>query len=315
MADTRVIAASIADEVRAAAAYARGAILVAPFITAAGMDVVLSALPADSSLTVFTRWRASEVAAGVSDPSIISSVRARGGRVFLNDSLHAKVYVFDDSLAFVGSANLTERGLGVGDRSNLETLAALRPPPTSLFVFLRHLACTSCEASEADARRIVEAAEQFPLVPAINDVRVQRAPAQVLGHFPQLRAPERLFQLYQSVAAAMTRDEREQALDDLRTLNIPDGLSAEAFREAVRTAIRGHPIVIGLDDYLLHPRRFGEVTDWLKARAEYRSHPASQRHAQTLIRWLLYFLPDRYRLGQPHYSEVLERVGSQPRPR
>ena len=310
MADARVISGRILDELRDAASDARSVVVVAPFITSAGMEVILEALPTTGTVTVYTRWRASDVAAGVSDPRILERLVGSGGRVFLMDSLHAKLYLFDDTIAFVGSANLTQRGLGTCDPCNLEILAVLDPPPTSVFVFLRHLAQMATEATKEDARRILEAAKRVPASPGFEDVRIDRGPQRQSLPFPNLRAPERLYSLYRNVACALTLDERAQALDDLQVLGIRDGMTCEQFGEAVRFEVLRNSLIDGLDRFLAQPRRFGEITDWLKTRDAYASHQACQRQAQTIIRWLLHFFPQRYRLGQPHYSEVLERVRS-----
>jgi hypothetical protein len=308
MADARFIVSGLTLELQTAAAHARAVTLVSPFITSGGIQVVLGALPENCSLTVVTRWRASEVAAGVSDPGILASVVERRGRVLLNDGLHAKLYLFDEDVAFVGSANLTERGFAVYGTGNVEALVSLAPPPTSLFRFVRRLALESVEATDADAIMMLAAAKTLPPRHPFNDVRVERVQGPAVGPFPQLRSPERLFDLYLTLTSALTREERAQAIDDLNALAIPDGLGDSEFAQAVKANLRRHPLVVALDSFLETRRRFGEVTEWLKTTRSYPSHRSCQRHAQTLIRWLTYYLPETYRVGQPHYAEVLERV-------
>ncbi|WP_181893068.1 hypothetical protein [Falsiruegeria mediterranea] len=63
---------------------------------------------------VFSRWRLSDLVSGASDLQAFEEVANRGGRFFINPKLHAKVFVFDDTV-FCGSANLTASGLPRSD--------------------------------------------------------------------------------------------------------------------------------------------------------------------------------------------------------
>jgi SIR2-like protein len=81
--------------------------LAAPFIKRKAMERLLTPLGASAELTVITRWSVAEIAAGVSDLSVLDFVRERGNaQLLLHGRLHAKVLLADD-VAAVGSANHT----------------------------------------------------------------------------------------------------------------------------------------------------------------------------------------------------------------
>ena len=68
--------------------------------------------------------------------------------------------------------------------------------------------------------------------------------------------------------------------------------------------------VAAFDEFVVQPRYFGEMAEWLKGRgvlAE-QSQEDRKRYLQTLVRWLRHFLPGRYRLEEPNYSELFGRV-------
>ena len=307
MPDPRFVATGLADELRIRSASADAVVLVAPFITSRGLDAVLGAARQSTRLRVFTRWRASEIAAGVSDPKILEAIHARGGELSLVDTLHAKVFLFDAKVAFVGSANLTERGLGVAAKSNLEAMAVLEPPPNSLHLFVEKLQRYSTRATVEEMERMLRAAEEFPKPLPHVDRRVELLhPQSTL--FPSLRTPERLPDLYMDLGSALTASEREQAISDLLELDLPDGLTGAELDSAIAKRLRSSDLVQGLAAFLTRAKRFGEVTEWLKTLRTYSDHKAAQRHAQTLIRWLLHYLPGEFRLAQPHYTEMLERT-------
>jgi hypothetical protein len=310
MVESRFIASGIGDALHAEAASSRSVVLVAPFITRQGIGGILSALRTGARVEVFTRWRASDVAAGVSEPQVLQSIGEKKGTIRLIDSLHAKVFLFDERVAFVGSANLTVNGLGLASSGNLEALVSLAPPPTALFVFLRELAAASVLATEEDMERMIAAAESAPRREPWSDLRIpspEPDPKADQG-FPRLRAPDRLFCLYGDLTESLTSEERHHALDDLSYLALPDGLSLQQFNAAVAARLADAPLVQGIYELLVQPRRFGEITDFLKTRQAFSSHKACQRRAQVLIRWLLHFLSERFELAQPAYSEILQRA-------
>jgi hypothetical protein len=95
----------------------------------------LGFVPADEISTIAQRGSATWELLTVLDP-----VAAAGGALSLDGlrrmiaagitvrslpGLHAKVFLVDDAIGFVGSANLTSPGLGMGDRRNLEVTAVL----------------------------------------------------------------------------------------------------------------------------------------------------------------------------------------------
>ena len=60
--------------------------------------------------------------AGASDLRVYEVCLRRGWPLYVSDDLHAKLYSVDLSSAFVGSANVTRRGLGLAEVRNDEAL-------------------------------------------------------------------------------------------------------------------------------------------------------------------------------------------------
>jgi hypothetical protein len=126
---------------------------------------------------------------------------------------------------------------------------------------------------------------------------------------PTLRNPEDLYPAYCGDLERLSSASRNAALADLRSLRLPPHLPKPAFEACIGTLLLQKPILRKVDTFLVIPRRFGAVTDLLA------SLPCSQtegfdsdRTWQTLMRWLRYFLPNRYALSVPNYSEVFYRI-------
>lgn len=56
----------------------------------------------------------------ITDENVFKVVKERGGKVFLNNRLHAKFIIVDDEKAVLGSANFTEAGMSNYSKGNIE---------------------------------------------------------------------------------------------------------------------------------------------------------------------------------------------------
>lgn len=294
-------------------AQARGHVtLIAPFITQGALERLVAEADPSIPLSVFTRWRLDEIVAGVSDLRVLDTVRARAGsRLLLHPRLHAKVILIDDSVAVLGSSNITDSALAFCDPRNVEIMAALRPVPNQLFLFARRLERTSVPATDELRCQLEDAVRTAPLMSASPEVEVAiPKPVDVSPLFPSFRSPDRLYEGYLSVRTFHDLETRAAILDDLDVLSLPEGLTEKEFGEKVAAALLALPVIAAFDKFVARPRFFGEMAEWLRNREEFAGQDGEQRqrYLQALIRWLRHFVPTRYRLEEPGYSELFGRV-------
>jgi hypothetical protein len=286
--------------------------LVAPFIKLRALERVLGGLASGVELTVVTKWETGDIAAGVSDLGVLDFIETRArSRLLLHPRLHAKVLLVDDRVAVVGSANVTDAALGYAPKPNAEAVAVLKPPPNRVFAFLTQLEREAIVATQAIRDRFEAAVKIVPSFPVAPRVELPGEPArQPPTPFPRFRNPERVYSGYLSVLTFGDPDTRVTVLDDLATLNLPDGLDEAAFRLHVAKQLLALPEIAAFDAFVAQPRYFGEMAEWLRSRGVMADHGAEERkrHLQVLVRWLLHFLPGRYRLEEPNYSELFGRA-------
>ncbi len=77
------------------------------------------------SVEVITRWQMADLIVGASDLSVYEACREKGWRFGVCQNFHGKTYVIDDREAYLGSANLTQRGMCIGAVGNIEFGARL----------------------------------------------------------------------------------------------------------------------------------------------------------------------------------------------
>ena len=217
-------------------------LLCAPFVKAKVLKVLLSVVGDDIGVRIVTRWRAEDVAAGVSDLEVfeIARERLRTELVLLED-LHAKLYVADQE-CLVGSANLTARALGWAECSNVELLVPARVTDPDVAFLMRQLG--GAELATFRVRSEVAAAAAALGMRRTGEGMdvAEGGSAGSWGWLPRCAAPERLYDIYQDRStAAVAEGTRDDGLADLRDLGINSGLTRDAFIQAVAGAVERIP--------------------------------------------------------------------------
>lgn len=282
-------------------------VMCAPFAKKAVVSKIVAAIPSGVRIVLFTRWRPDEVAAGVSDTEVLKIIRSRGGVVYLHDRLHAKFYR-NESCSLIGSANLTATALGWTQQPNLELLVA--SDDSQIRLLERTLIDQSMVATDKLAREIEEIADQLPTTTVIE--MIDEAPDPVMW-IPRLRMPSDLFTAYSGGAGELATRSANAAAADLQVLDLPSGLARNQFELLVGNRLQGQAIFTRIDEFLTEPRRFGEMRDFL-TRISGLDRLQSEASWQTIVRWMLEFLPKRYLHNTFRHSEVVSIARSEARP-
>lgn len=282
----------------------RELVLCAPFVKRMVVEHLMERLEPNVDLTVYTRWRPEEVSAGVSDVEVLDVVEEFGGRVFLHNDLHAKFFRTEAG-ALLGSANLTATALGWSSRPNLELL--IDADLASVEAIETVLSNQSVQATPEMAQQVQAVADCFDNhVEPECTITFSPLPESGIDWLPQLRHPEDLIVAYKKGEGALSTKSGNDAANDLAALDIPRGMEAELFSLIVGARLLQVPFFADLDQFLDQRRRFGELRNFVRERAPMEPNAATQS-TQTVMRWLLEFLPDRYETSAPNWAESLQR--------
>jgi hypothetical protein len=290
-------------------------LLIAPFAKVEALGRVIAGVPASVKIRCVTRWRLEEIAAGVSDLSCYQLLAGRAGSSFyLCPNLHTKYFRFD-SLAFLGSANLTQTALGWSPNSNAEAFIEFesdKQEATESFessILSNAIAVDAAVHAEFEAMLSEYVLEQLPagIFSGKDEITDLIYPKSQLLWSPKCRSPEYVFRTYVGDTNVMSKEGLRSAIEDLQYLELPIGLSESSFNRSIRSRMILLPITRDLDSFLSQPRRFGEMRLWIK---EYLELDDGTDLWQTLMRWLLYFLPNRYQMTKANYSEIFSKRAS-----
>ena len=254
------------------------AVIAAPYIKEPSLRRLLEYLPQLARLICVTRWQAGDIAAGVSDTAVRNLVQSYGGAFRLHSSLHAKYYRFDNEV-LVGSANLTDAGLGIGRVHNLEILT--RPwDDFDSVTFERELMAGSREIDDNE----VAVWEAIPVVEPGTRVGPDSA---LIDWYPATRDPADLWQFYSGGRELLSVESQRHADADLLALGIPENLDRQGFLNWVSAALLSSSFVTDVRGI----NEGDEPLAFLQLGEHWRLEPGAARYeAETIRNWITYFL-------------------------
>ena len=297
----------------------REVVLAAPYIKTEVLNELSNNIRPNVPVKIFTRWHVPDFICGASDHTVFTLVQSKPNwGLSIVSNLHAK-YARIDNQSYCGSANLTLRGLGLSRYPNLEIASGIEREQALAFENALLEACVSCSSADYEAllqlieiangeqdsswRRFVSQSEGDP------DNRPSFLPEA--NWIPVTRYPENLWLMYSGQFDRLTTFGREQCQVDLSRIAPPAGLSKQAFYAYIRVAMSASSWAETVNRLVPDQgMRFGlgrRVARDLLRGAGLSRDPTDTW--QTLLRWLVHFDPNRYRVSVPgKFSEVLHRA-------
>lgn len=114
-------------------------IICAAFIKKNAISHLLEGIPSGVKVIVISRWSKNDLLCGASDLEVYDLCKSRGYRFGINTKLHAKLYSVDSKEIFLGSANVTHRGLSISGAGNIEIGTRIVPEDTDLKKFSKFI--------------------------------------------------------------------------------------------------------------------------------------------------------------------------------
>lgn len=297
---------------RHAAAASDSLLLVAPFVKAEALERVLRGVSPQVQVTLVTRWRLDEIAIGVSDVDAYSLIAERNGSVWLLNRLHAKYFRADQSI-LSGSANLTLTALGWVRTSNLEVITETMSTSSSL-EFEQKLFAEALQVDDALAGEYLQMQQNLRTAQdeQLSETDAVDPPtnAGLAALLP--RDPEVIWRFYNSPRSDILSTQQKVEIGYLlEYLGVPPSVHQRNELEVIvgsalwlETEVR--EFHAWLDNGHHNGRRFGEITQRFTSGFTLDKETA-EFFAQTLIRNLVYFLPNKFVRTRPRHSEIISQ--------
>lgn len=279
--------------------------ILAPFVRTEALRRLHAQATPGTSWMLIMRWSRQAFLAGASDAGVFPFCRKHGIKLLAHPTIHLKMFVLDESELIAGSANLTDRALGVSAVSNVEFMTnglSVRRGDLELIARLQREARPVTPEDYALALAAAEtAADSRP--PPKPKPPSDDAPIR-LSQIPSVSTVRELWLAYRSAKPVSPG-----AKGDLRRFQVPPGLDEAGFVEVVRHEFLRIPILRALTDRLresdLH---FGDLKQWLRSVCEDASGVTAREitaPADRLLNWIEGLGEPRYSVVRPNYSERL----------
>ena len=285
-------------------------LLISPFIKIDALKSLVEMCEDISHLKVITRWAGSDILSHVADLDIYEYLTTKRIPLYLNPSIHLKLYSFDNACAFHSSGNITKRGLGLSSHSNIEI---------GCMVELSHEDWKQIYSILAKSNRVDDAMYHKALQYYEDNSEVTHNPPPLdlqptngnefsILSLPASLHPEGLYSFYTA-----QHDNNEELISsyvhDLILYDIDDGLNRDLFFQQLKDNFRKHPFVRAIVNLIRkeHSARFGLVNAWIQNHCSDKPTPYKweiKGNTRCLYSWLEYFF-DEITWDRPQYSQVL----------
>ena len=296
-----------------------------PFIQRNSLERIL---PDDGTDTiVITRWQRDDLASGVSDPAVFEICEARGYTLKCNPRLHAKVYSWDLEDALIGSANLTDAGMGEGPTPNIEVLTSSIDLPIHTQLKLRRAENHSKLVTEAGYEAALEISEEATtqLKSGQEGINLGEQPEFLISQLPTTENPDIIVSIladdYERSVADLPPPLRRCVLHDITSYSIDEleGYSEVEVREGLQQRFEDHPFIKEIIEHMEPDIYFGAMKELVQKKCVDVPTPSRREltdDVQLLYTWFGQVLSDRFKRDipgakserlidthSPHYNE------------
>lgn len=278
-------------------------IFVSAFITSNIVRHVYNEIDRNVKLTFICRYSKQDLIYGSSDLESARIIMQNNGRILRNPNLHAKLFMFDKKLLLFGSANLTNRGLGLSDKSNIECVSQPEPVASKDIFFVNSL----IESSQVvDDQILIELEKQLEVTNTkdfdeqIIDEISSKLDGIFIGDFPYACSPQQLIKV---------KDD-PNSVHDLQLLKID---ASEYDLNIIKNRFEKTKISQWLDSIIVNNIRFGELSalihnSLLDDPKPYRKDIKELQ--QNLFTWINELLIDKYQIYIPDggHSQIISKI-------
>jgi hypothetical protein len=230
---------------------------------------------------------------------VCTYLKEKGCELYVNQTIHLKLYVFASNFAFSTSGNLTFRGLGYSSDSNIEVgncIALGQDDWTRIY----QVVATSRQVDEELYVRFKSYVESQPSSKPRSPTPdlLGNPKAFTLSSLPATETPSLLMDYYlHPTSSNYLPEEIRRRTHDLVTFGLRPGLGGEEFDERLGEEFRKGPFVIEFVEFLKRVRkaRFGTVSDWIQRECEDVPLPYRweiKENTRILYDWLAHFFPE-----------------------
>ena len=307
---------NLLDDIKSLANEAREDLTIfSPYIKLNALSKLIDGIHKMIKVSIITSWKPADIAFGSSDLSIYPFCKENNYRLLINNRIHLKTILVDNmTKAYIGSANITEPGLGYSQRHNYEIGSIVTEINTDDQIYFDKIIESSSTISDEYYNSILEEAKNLkkPEIDENFKTKIDSKDNFLLTALPMCDSVEYFYSIYSSNSINDFKPSQLRSAEhDKRLYNIPDGLSKADFIKQLKDNFLKHPFIIKYLDFIDDQKYFGEVSKWLHNIVTTVPTPRRQeiKEFQKRVNKFLTYLSDDYETIVPgKQSQKLYRI-------
>ena len=273
---------------------------------------------------IVVRWEIRDLHQGASDLDLYDYCKKNDIALHRNTRIHLKCMINESDDIFLGSANITGRGIGeIGDNYNFELNSINSQIEFSDFLYLNKILAQSEYVTQELYLKIKN------MVVSLGDYKIQEENYNLveeenlkynrdfflISELPMYMDVQSLYDAANNAADLSNLDKRCIS-HDLATFNVDHQDSEEQFYQKLQDNFNNHPFILGLKEEIKREdrkykqsMRYGMVVAWIKDNTTSVPTPISwelkeKQVVNILYNWICFF-DSNFVVERPGHTEVI----------
>ena len=309
-------------------------LFISPYITTSTLIELAKQIPNERHVVVVTSWDEMNLLQGSSNLDLYPFCDSRGWELKILNNLHAKAYAVEPSVLFIGSANLTRRGLLDKEPTNQELLYKIDEPSREDWYQIEEIVTKSRTVTEDLFVQYTEwlaNQQQLPEVPPFVPF-IESTPQSTKPSLPLTTSPEHIFRLLQDrdryglicekggkwayIGGWERASQKQEAyikatLNDLTIFKMWDSYSFEDWMKNLNEKYFSHPTVSAICDQIGNEwMRFGAIKQIVSElfRETDTDRDTITQYVQAFYQWVEELdQEETFEFGIPRHSQLIRR--------
>ncbi|EQC47289.1 phospholipase D-like domain-containing protein [Bacteriovorax sp. Seq25_V] len=235
-------------------------------------------------------------------------------KVYVNNDLHMKAYIYDMESAHIGSANCTNSGLGTNETPNLELLIYTNELPLHFLYYCNHIIHKSRLLSLDDLKRIYQIINDLEIpntkIQEVELILKKDEPLKILAS--ELPHTSNVDSIFFYIKNGEIHEDESYILHDIYMFDLQNlnASSLNEFKKKLEFRLFEHPFLKMIFDSFNESINFGMIRRLLEKKCEDDPRPSRidvNVLINNLINWIESFDSENYEVIQPNHTKILRK--------
>jgi hypothetical protein len=238
-----------------------------PYIKTGALTNLLDESSKSVNVAIITTWKPADLALGYSDLKLYPFCEKRNIPLLLNKNIHLKAIIIDNmKSAYIGSGNITNAGLAIGNRFNYELGVINDDLSLDDKIYFDKIISEAEPVDDEYYQKVKQRVEELdkPKFDEEFDIDLTQKKDFLLSSLPMSNNVDEFYDHYSRPDNDHGSEEDIRSAEhDRRLYQIPRGLNKTEFDKLLIQNFLRHPFIFEYLNFIGDGKYFGELSAWL----------------------------------------------------